>query len=101
MARPGRTRGGGWLGWYISGVGEPGRYAARRAYDLIVQAESASIATTGWPDRPAKPGIPIADLTAGMYAFSSILAALYERERTGTGRAIAVSLLDAIADLVG
>jgi itaconate CoA-transferase len=89
------------IGCDISGYGESGPYADRRAYDLIVQAESASIATTGWPGRPAKPGIPVADLTAGMYAFSSILAALYERERTGAGRAIAVSLLDAIAELMG
>jgi itaconate CoA-transferase len=85
----------------ISGYGARGPYAHKRAYDLIVQAESASIATTGWPDRPAKPGIPIADVTAGMYAFSSILAALYEREHTGRGRAISVSLLDAIAELMG
>lgn len=85
----------------ISGYGESGPYSGKRAYDLIVQAESASISTTGWPDRPAKPGIPIADLAAGLYTYSSVLAALYERERTGHGRAIAVSLLDAIAELMG
>lgn len=85
----------------ISGYGESGPYAGKRAYDLIVQAEAASISTTGWPDRPAKPGIPIADVTAGLYCFSSVLAALYERERTGRGRVIAVSLLDAIAELMG
>jgi itaconate CoA-transferase len=85
----------------ISGYGESGPYATRRAYDLIVQAESASITTTGWPGQPAKPGIAIADVTAGLYAFSAILAALYERERTGRGRAISVSLLDAMAELMG
>jgi crotonobetainyl-CoA:carnitine CoA-transferase CaiB-like acyl-CoA transferase len=85
----------------ISGYGEGGPYGDRRAYDLVVQAESASIATTGWADRPAKPGIPIADLTAGIYAFNSILAALYQRERTGEGRAISVSLFDAIAEWMG
>ena len=85
----------------ISGYGEYGPYSRKRAYDLIVQAESASISTTGWPDRPAKPGIPIADVAAGLYTYSSVLAALYERERTGRGRAIAVSLLDAIAELMG
>ncbi|MEV5559256.1 CaiB/BaiF CoA-transferase family protein [Nonomuraea wenchangensis] len=85
----------------ISGYGEGGPYATKRAYDLLVQAEAASIATTGWPDRPAKPGIPIADLTAGIYAYSSILAALYERERTGRGRAVKVSLFDAIAEWMG
>ncbi|NDJ88034.1 CoA transferase [Mycolicibacter kumamotonensis] len=85
----------------VTGYGEGGPYAAKRAYDLLVQAESASIATTGWPDRPAKPGIAIADLSAGMYAFSSVLAALYERERTGRGRAISISMFDAICELMG
>ncbi len=85
----------------VSGYGEGGPYSDRRAYDLVVQAECASIATTGWADRPAKPGIPIADLSAGLYVFSSILAALYEREQTGEGRAIAVSLLDAISEWMG
>lgn len=85
----------------ISGYGEGGPYATKRAYDLLVQAESASIATTGWVDRPAKPGIPIADLAAGSYAYSSVLAALYERERTGRGRAISVSLFDAISEWMG
>jgi len=85
----------------LSGYGAGGPYEPRRAYDLIVQAESASIATTGWPDNPAKPGIAIADLTAGLYTYSSVLAALYEREHTGRGRAIAVSLMDSIAELMG
>lgn len=85
----------------LSGYGVGGPYDSRRAYDLVVQAESGSIATTGWADRPAKPGIAIADLTAGLYTYSSIVAALYERERTGRGRAIAVSLLDSIAELMG
>ncbi|BBZ14912.1 CaiB/BaiF CoA transferase family protein [Mycobacterium branderi] len=85
----------------ITGYGDDGPYAAKRAYDLLVQAEAASIATTGWPDRPAKPGIAIADLAAGLYAYSSVLAALYEREKTGRGRAISVSLFDAISELMG
>ena len=85
----------------ISGYGAGGPYSGKRAYDLIVQAESASIAVTGWPGQPAKPGIPIADLTAGLYAYSSVLAALYEREHTGRGRAVQVSMLDAIAELMG
>jgi len=85
----------------LSGYGVGGPYESRRAYDLVVQAESGSIATTGWADRPAKPGIAIADLSAGLYTYSSIVAALYERERTGRGRAIAVSLLDSIAELMG
>ena len=85
----------------LSGYGADGPYEPRRAYDLIVQAESGSIATTGWADQPAKPGIAIADLTAGLYTYSSVLAALYERERTGRGRAIGVSLMDSIAELMG
>lgn len=85
----------------LSGYGTGGPFDLRRAYDLIVQAESGSIATTGWADQPAKPGIAIADLTAGLYTYSSVLAALYERERTGRGRAIAVSLMDAITELMG
>lgn len=85
----------------LSGYGAGGPYEPRRAYDLIVQAESGSIATTGWAGQPAKPGIAIADLTAGLYTYSSVLAALYERERTGRGRAIGVSLMDSIAELMG
>lgn len=85
----------------LSGYGVGGPFGNKRAYDLLVQAEAASISTTGWADRPAKPGIPIADLTAGMYTFSSVLAALYERERTGKGRAISVSLFDSLAEWMG
>jgi crotonobetainyl-CoA:carnitine CoA-transferase CaiB-like acyl-CoA transferase len=85
----------------LSGYGTGGPFDTRRAYDLIVQAESGSIATTGWADQPAKPGIAIADLTAGLYTYGSVLAALYERQRTGRGRAIAVSLMDAITELMG
>jgi itaconate CoA-transferase len=85
----------------LSGYGAGGPYSQRRAYDLIVQAESGSISTTGWSDRLAKPGIAIADLAAGLYTYSSVLAALYERERTGRGRAISVSMLDSIAELMG
>jgi itaconate CoA-transferase len=85
----------------LSGYGAGGPYEPRRAYDLVVQAESGSIAVTGWPDQPAKPGIAIADLAAGLYTYSSVLAALYQRERTGRGRAVAVSLMDSIAELMG
>lgn len=85
----------------ISGYGDGGPYGSRRAYDLLIQAEAASITTTGWPDHPAKPGIAIADLAAGMYAYSSILAALYERKSTGRGRAVAVSLFDSLAEWMG
>jgi itaconate CoA-transferase len=85
----------------ISGYGEGGPLEQRRAYDLLVQSEAASCAVTGLPGQPAKPGIPVADISAGMYAYSSVLAALYDRERTGEGTAIAVSLFDSIVEWMG
>jgi crotonobetainyl-CoA:carnitine CoA-transferase CaiB-like acyl-CoA transferase len=85
----------------ISGYGKDGPYAGARAYDLLVQAEAGSCAITGTAGHPAKPGIPLADIGAGMYALTSVLAALFVRERTGTGAAISVSLFDAAADWMG
>ena len=85
----------------ISGYGEGGPFERRRAYDLLVQSEAGSCAVTGRPDAPAKPGIPLADIGAGMYAYSSVLAALYDRHRTGRGTAIAVSLFDSVAEWMG
>jgi crotonobetainyl-CoA:carnitine CoA-transferase CaiB-like acyl-CoA transferase len=79
----------------ISGYGQGGPLQAARAYDLLVQSESGSCAITGWPDAPAKPGIPIADIGAGMYALTSVLTALLVRERTGQGTAISIGLFDA------
>jgi itaconate CoA-transferase len=79
----------------MSGFGVGGPYAEKRAYDLIVQAETGSIAITGTPGAPAKPGVAVADIGAGMYAYSTILAALLDRERTGKGRAIQISMFDA------
>lgn len=85
----------------ISGYGTGGPYDDRRAYDLLAQAEGGSCAMTGWPDRPAKPGIPAADLGASMYAATSILAALHARNSTGQGAAISVSMLDVVAEWMG
>lgn len=85
----------------ISGYGDGGPFAQRRAYDLLVQSEGASCSVTGQPGAPAKPGIPVADIGAGMYAFSSVLAALYDRERTGAGTTISVALFDAVAEWMG
>ncbi len=82
----------------ISGYGIDGPYRDRKAFDLLLQGESGIIAVTGTPDQPAKVGISIADISAGMYAFSAILAALYERERTGEGRLIDVSMLECLAE---
>ncbi len=85
----------------ISGYGEGGPFQQRRAYDLLVQSEGASCSVTGLPGAPAKPGIPVADIASGMYAFSSALAALHERERTGQGAAISISLFDAVTEWMG
>jgi itaconate CoA-transferase len=85
----------------ISGYGREGPYASARAYDLLVQSEAGSCAITGWPGHPAKPGIPLADIGAGMYALTSVLAALHLRERTGEGAAISVGLFDAVTEWMG
>jgi len=85
----------------ISGFGKGGPYAQGRAYDLLIQSEVGSCAITGAPGKPAKPGIPLADIGAGMYALSSILAALFVRERTGEGTAISVGLFDSVAEWMG
>jgi itaconate CoA-transferase len=82
----------------ITGYGEDGPYRDRRAYDLLLQAETGAVSVTGDPDRTAKIGISAADISGGMYAFSSALAALYRRERTGEGAAIKVSLFDSIME---
>lgn len=85
----------------ISGYGRGGVYTDRPAYDLTIQAETGSIAVTGKPGDLAKPGVAIADIGAGMYAYSSILAALYERTHTGKGRAIDVAMFDVLTDWMG
>jgi len=85
----------------ISGYGNGGPYAKARAYDLLAQSEAGSCAITGYADHPAKPGIPIADIGAGMYTLSSILTALFVRERTGQGTAISVGMFDAVAEWMG
>jgi itaconate CoA-transferase len=82
----------------ISGYGMDGPYRDRKAFDLLLQGESAVIAVTGSPEQPAKVGISIGDISAAMYALSSILAALYERQRTGKGRMIDVAMLDCLAE---
>ncbi|WP_406276729.1 CoA transferase [Nocardia sp. NBC_00881] len=85
----------------ISGYGQGGPLSGKRAYDLLAQAESGACSITGWPDAPAKPGPPMADSCTGLYAAISILAALQERHRTGQGASIAVSLFDAMVELMG
>ena len=82
----------------ISGYGPDGPYRHKKAYDLLVQCEAGLLSVTGTPDQPAKAGISVADIAAGMYAYSGILAALYERERTGAGTSLDVAMLDALGE---
>jgi itaconate CoA-transferase len=84
----------------ISGYGEGGPYATKKAYDLLVQCEAGLVMSTGTPETPSKAGFSVADLTTGMFAFSGILTALYDRERTGDGATLRVSLLDALGELM-
>jgi itaconate CoA-transferase len=84
----------------ISGYGPDGPYRDKKAYDLLVQAESGVVSLTGSPDAPAKVGISIADIGSGLYAYSSILAALLQRERTGLGGRIDISMLECLAEWV-
>jgi itaconate CoA-transferase len=82
----------------VSGYGPDGPYAAKKAYDLLVQCEAGLLSVTGTPEAPCKAGISVADIAAGMYAYSGVLTALYERERTGRGSSFEVSLLDALGE---
>jgi itaconate CoA-transferase len=82
----------------ISGYGASGPYAHKKAYDLLIQCETGVPSVTGIPEAPAKAGISIADIAAGMYAFSGILLALYQRERTGLGASFEVSLFEALGE---
>jgi itaconate CoA-transferase len=83
----------------ISGYGENGPYRDHKAYDLLLQGESGLLSLTGTPESPAKVGISIADISAGMYALASVLASLYERKRNDSGgRFIDVSMLECIAE---
>jgi itaconate CoA-transferase len=85
----------------ISGYGTTGPYRDKKAYDLLVQSEAGLVSITGTPDTPSKVGISIADIAAGMYAFSSILAALLRRATTGDGAALDVSMFDSVAEWMG
>jgi crotonobetainyl-CoA:carnitine CoA-transferase CaiB-like acyl-CoA transferase len=82
----------------ISGYGETGEYAGMRAYDNLVQGEVGVFAVTGNVAGPAKVGIPICDISAGLHAYLGILEALLERQRTGRGRHISISLFESVAD---
>ncbi|WP_395359862.1 CaiB/BaiF CoA transferase family protein [Streptomyces sp. YH02] len=85
----------------VSGYGAEGPYAHKRAYDMLVQCEAGLVSVTGTPEQPVKSGIPAADIAAGMYAFSGVLAALVRRGTTGRGGPVEVSLLDSLAEWMG
>jgi itaconate CoA-transferase len=85
----------------VSGYGSSGPYRDKKAYDLLVQCEAGLVSITGTPETPSKVGIAVADIAAGMYAYSSILAALLRRERTGEGAALEVSLFEALGEWMG
>lgn len=85
----------------ISGYGTTGPYRDKKAYDLLVQCEAGLPSITGGPDGPAKSGIAVADIAAGMYAFTGVLTALYEREHTGRGGRFEVSMLEALGEWMG
>ena len=85
----------------MSGYGSTGPYRDKRAYDLLVQSEAGLVSLTGTPDHPAKAGIPVADIAAGMYALTNILGALMRRERFGGGAVIEVTMFDALVEWMG
>lgn len=82
----------------ISGYGAGGPYAAKKAYDLLMQCETGLLATTGTPQEVAKVGISVADIATGMYALTGVLTALYERRATGTGATLEVAMIDALGE---
>lgn len=85
----------------LSGYGASGPYRDRKAYDLLVQAESGVVSITGTPDEPVKVAVAVADIAAGTYACSGVLTALYARERTGEGASVEVSMLEALGEWMG
>jgi len=85
----------------ISGYGEDGPYRDKKAYDLLIQSEAGFLSVTGTPDEPSKSGNSIADIAAGMYAYTGILAALLQRGKTGQGSHIDVSMLESLAEWMG
>jgi crotonobetainyl-CoA:carnitine CoA-transferase CaiB-like acyl-CoA transferase/hydroxyacyl-ACP dehydratase HTD2-like protein with hotdog domain len=82
----------------ISGYGSGGPYENKKAYDLLIQGETGLLSVTGLPYQPAKAGISVADIAAGMYGFSGVLSSLYERERTGRATSFTVAMIDALGE---
>ena len=82
----------------ISGYGSDGPYRDKKAYDLLIQSEAGFVSVTGTPDTPSKAGPSIADIAAGMYAYTNILGALMHRQQTGQGQRIDISMLEALGE---
>lgn len=82
----------------VSGYGNEGPYRDMKAYDLLVQCETGLVSITGSPDSPGRVGVSIADIACGVNAHAAILQALYERERIGRGKGLAISLFDSLAE---
>lgn len=85
----------------ISGYGNEGPYRDKKAYDLLIQSEAGYLSVTGTPEHPSKSGNSIADIAAGMYAYTNILSALIHRDKTGEGAHIDVSMLESLAEWMG
>ncbi len=85
----------------LSGYGEDGPYRDKKAYDLLIQSEAGLLSITGTPEVPSKVGISIADIAAGMYTYTNILAALLQRQKTGKGSVIDISMLEALGEWMG
>ncbi|MFL5417244.1 MAG: CaiB/BaiF CoA transferase family protein, partial [Myxococcales bacterium] len=85
----------------ISGYGDTGPYRDKKAYDTLIQAEGGLMSVTGLPETPSRCGVSVADIAAGMYAYSGILTALLQRERTGRGTRVEVSMLEALVEWMG
>ena len=82
----------------VSGYGDSGPYARKKAYDLLIQSEAGVLSVTGTPETQTKVGISIVDISAGMYAYSGILTALYQREKTGKGTRVDVTMFESLAE---
>ncbi|MDP2021969.1 MAG: CaiB/BaiF CoA-transferase family protein, partial [Hydrogenophaga sp.] len=85
----------------ISGYGDSGPYRDKKAYDLLIQSEAGFVSVTGTEDTPSKAGPSIADIAAGMYAYTNILAALLHRQQTGEGQHIDISMLESLTEWMG
>ena len=82
----------------ISGYGDNGPYRDKKAYDLLIQSESGFLSVTGTKEEPCKAGPSIADIAAGMYAYTNILAALMQRQKTGRGQHLDISMLESLVE---